>query len=57
MKTCQAKSEAKSWDDLIEFTEAKIQELKEALKVFRQSKEAKFPWEKRQQVLTGRQRQ
>jgi hypothetical protein len=46
MKTCQAKSSATSWDDLIEFTEAKIQELKESLKVFKQSKENNFPWNK-----------
>jgi hypothetical protein len=51
MKSCQAKSEANSWDDLIEFTEAKILELKEALTVFKQSKEAKFPWEKRRERI------
>jgi len=41
---CQAKAEAKTWDDLIEFTEAKIREMKEALKNFRRMKDAGTPW-------------
>jgi hypothetical protein len=42
---CQAKAEAKTWDDLIEFTEAKIREMKEALKNFRRMKDAGMPWQ------------
>jgi hypothetical protein len=42
-KTCQAKSEAKTWDDLIEFTEAKIDELKTALETWKRSKAQGLP--------------
>jgi hypothetical protein len=45
IQSCQAKSEAQSWDDLIEFTEAKIKELQDALKTFRLRKETNLPWE------------
>jgi len=41
---CQAKSSAKSWDELIEFTEAKIKELKDAVGVFRRCKKLGDPW-------------
>jgi hypothetical protein len=44
MQTCQAKSDAASWDDLIEFTEAKIEELENSLKTFRRNKETGRPW-------------
>jgi hypothetical protein len=37
-QTCQAKSEAKTWDDLIDFTEAKIAELKDALATWKRNK-------------------
>ncbi|MFI5095635.1 MAG: hypothetical protein ACHQIK_19570 [Candidatus Acidiferrales bacterium] len=42
-QTCQAKTEAKSWDDLIDFTNAKIKELKQALTTFRRNKEQGLP--------------
>jgi len=42
-KGCQVKSEAKTWDDLIEFTEAKIAEMQDSLKTFRRNKEAGRP--------------
>jgi len=46
MKTqvCKAKSEAKTWDDLIEFTEAKIKELKYALATWKRNKAQGLPW-------------
>jgi hypothetical protein len=37
---CQAKSEAKTWDELIEFTDAKIREMKKALENFRRMRDA-----------------
>jgi hypothetical protein len=42
-QTCQAKSEAKTWDDLIEFTEAKIEELKDALTTWKRHKAQGLP--------------
>jgi hypothetical protein len=42
-QTCQAKSEAKTWDDLIEFTEAKIKELKDALATWKRNKAENLP--------------
>ena len=43
-QTCQAKSKAKTWDDLIDFTEAKIEELKDALASWKRSKAQGLPW-------------
>jgi len=43
-KTCQVKSEALSWDDLIEFAKAKIAELQKSLKDFEESKKMKRPF-------------
>jgi hypothetical protein len=47
IQRCQAKSDAKSWDELIEFTEAKIKEMKQALETFKQNKRAGTPWRER----------
>jgi hypothetical protein len=43
-KSCQAKSEALSWDDLIDFAKAKIAELQKSLKSFEESKKLGQPW-------------
>ena len=45
MKTqiCQELKKARSWDDLIGFTEAKIKELKQALQTFRSNKQQGLP--------------
>jgi hypothetical protein len=49
-QTCQAKSEAKSWDDLIDFTQAKIKEFKQALATFRRNKDQRLPMPRAQVV-------
>jgi hypothetical protein len=42
--TCQAKSDAKSWDDLIDFAKAKLKEMQDALKYFEASKKRGDPF-------------
>ena len=42
-QTCQVQSESKTWDDLIDFTEAKIQKLKGALATWKRSKAQGLP--------------
>ena len=43
IKMCKVKSEARSWDDLINFAKAKIVELQTALKDFEQQKKLGKP--------------
>jgi hypothetical protein len=43
-KPCQAKSAALSWDDLIDFTRAKIAEMQDSLRSFEESKRLGKPW-------------
>ncbi len=50
MQRCQAKNKATSWDDLIDFTEAKIKEMQEALKTFKRKRDAGEPWSERSKV-------
>jgi len=42
--TCQAKSAARSWDELIGFTKAKIKEMQDSLRVFEKARERGDPW-------------
>jgi hypothetical protein len=42
--TCQVKSQAVSWDDLIDFAKAKIRELQDSLRGFEESKKSGKPW-------------
>jgi hypothetical protein len=48
IKQCQVKSEALSWDDLIEFSKAKIAEMQDGLRSFEESKRLGRPWPGRQ---------
>jgi hypothetical protein len=41
---CQEKSAARSWDDLIGFTKAKIKEMQEALRTFQAAKKRGDKW-------------
>jgi hypothetical protein len=41
---CQTKSDAKSWDDLIDFAKAKLKEMQLALKYFETSKKRGDPF-------------
>jgi hypothetical protein len=43
-RRCQQKLAAQSWSDLIAFTEAKIREMQDSLKVFRKAMERGDPW-------------
>jgi len=43
-KSCQAKSTALTWDDLIDFAKAKIEELEASLRDFEQSKKMGKPF-------------
>jgi hypothetical protein len=45
---CQQISSVENWDDAIAFAEAKIKELKEAIRGFRSAKERGDPWLGRQ---------
>jgi hypothetical protein len=43
-QTCQAKSEAKTWDDAISFARAKIAELKQSIRTFERMRDEGEPW-------------